>query len=362
MIRKRYEVELESQTETDAQRYQRLLEEFREIYRQTWGHPTMQKIFRHGAHWMMPDDHDIFDNLDRHHLNSTLSPVVRAGRQAYYEYQFQLQEDGDLLDSEGRTSPRILSDAIDHYIRIGSTILVFMDTRFQRVFQYESERPLFGQRQMLQLQENLAGWGKDDKIKTILILTAVPVLFQSTPMCVLAEEMTREKYGAHPDLLSDTLYFLNLVKPFHKKIWLISGDIHQFAHVKICESSGEVCLTELISSGMTRSSASAFSWTLVVYFMIGKLPTTVVEDWTAFVWHNFLGNSYTVLKLTHNDFLWQAVLRQASNESFEFRLALFLFDNALVVFVLVLVVILLCCGLAMRRLSRVFCSPKVKDV
>jgi len=309
----------------------------------------------------MPDDHEIFDNVDRRHLNSTRSPVVMAGRQAYYEYEFQLQEDGDLLDSEGHTAPRVLADSIDQHIRIGSTVLVFLDLRFHRVFQFDPKRPLFGQRQMLQLQENLANWGTDDEIKGIVIFTSIPVLFQSTWMCKLSDNSMQEKCTTHPDLLSDTQYFLNALKPFHKKIRFVSGDVHQFVHLNLCKSSRQVCIPALISSGMTRSTACPHSWMMLLYFMVGKVFTTVVvDDWTAYISNNVMSNSYTVLKLTSDGVNWQAVLRGSFSEPFDYRLAVFVFDHAHMAFLVGFLIILLFVGLILRGLVRLFCSPSQK--
>eukprot|EP01138_Halocafeteria_seosinensis_P003581 gb/GECG01003660.1/.p1 GENE.gb/GECG01003660.1/~~gb/GECG01003660.1/.p1 ORF type:complete len:896 (+),score=72.49 gb/GECG01003660.1/:1-2688(+) len=116
---------------------------FRQGYRFSWGRDTAATMLRNGAHWMVPDDHDIVNNLDawmvghkdpaRHLLtpfiqavkrklwalgvtepNAEISPanttdalmvkhyntgmnklshVLHAGRQTAYEYQFQLISD-----------------------------------------------------------------------------------------------------------------------------------------------------------------------------------------------------------------------------------------------------------------------------
>src|SRR5690606_19225128 len=48
--------------------FEQLLEGFRNVYRKTWGNPTLQNVLRNGANWMLPDDHDIINNLDREFL------------------------------------------------------------------------------------------------------------------------------------------------------------------------------------------------------------------------------------------------------------------------------------------------------
>jgi hypothetical protein len=44
------------------------VERFRDLYRYSWSRDAMKTILRHGAHWMLPDDHDIINNADEHML------------------------------------------------------------------------------------------------------------------------------------------------------------------------------------------------------------------------------------------------------------------------------------------------------
>ncbi len=88
---------------------------FRDMYRRAWSRPAMRRVLRVGAHFMLPDDHDVINNLDPRMLNSTLAAasasasasaelatanalVVAAGRQAYFEYQQQLRDDWTAAD------------------------------------------------------------------------------------------------------------------------------------------------------------------------------------------------------------------------------------------------------------------------
>jgi len=41
---------------------------YRSCYRRQWGRPLMQRVLRRGAHWMLPDDHDVVNNLNWFHL------------------------------------------------------------------------------------------------------------------------------------------------------------------------------------------------------------------------------------------------------------------------------------------------------
>jgi hypothetical protein len=91
--------------------YAGALHAFRDLYRRSWSRSTMRRVLRVGAHFMLPDDHDISNNLDprmwhdrtkrpsEYHLSHVLESgsavkiAIAAGRQAYYEYQYQLQFD-----------------------------------------------------------------------------------------------------------------------------------------------------------------------------------------------------------------------------------------------------------------------------
>ena len=69
---------------TDDQSYEDILEEYRKLYRLTWGTSIKQQFFRKGSHLMIPDDHDIINNLDAPLLYTHLQEMLFAGRQAYY--------------------------------------------------------------------------------------------------------------------------------------------------------------------------------------------------------------------------------------------------------------------------------------
>lgn len=98
-----------------------MLTAFRNAYREAWSHPWATVVLRRGAHWMLPDDHDVVNNLDAwmraaytnattdaewhalalRHLKTnftsagvnSLPDIVVAGHTAYLEYQMQLHRD-----------------------------------------------------------------------------------------------------------------------------------------------------------------------------------------------------------------------------------------------------------------------------
>lgn len=45
-------------------RFEEILNEFRGLYRETFGRKAAQRVLRIGAHWMIPDDHEIINNFN----------------------------------------------------------------------------------------------------------------------------------------------------------------------------------------------------------------------------------------------------------------------------------------------------------
>jgi hypothetical protein len=49
-----------------------------------------------------------------------------------------------------------------------------------------------------------------------------------------------------------------MMLPYHQKIKLVSGDIHQFVLGDICHSSG-ACIPQMVASGITKGTTGEFS-------------------------------------------------------------------------------------------------------
>jgi hypothetical protein len=131
--------------------FQELLLAFRTLYRDNWSRSTMQSILRSGAHYMLPDDHEVVNNLDARQwqgsshtvpnppdatdaipvpidspawcalsqqqqaVHSALARMPRAnlvlaGRQTFYEYQYALQADY-MPSVDHLVHPSVIEDA-----------------------------------------------------------------------------------------------------------------------------------------------------------------------------------------------------------------------------------------------------------
>jgi hypothetical protein len=113
-----------------------LIDQFRSCYRQTWGINVMQKILRSGPNWMLPDDHEVINNISPDMLdNPQKRDIISAGLQVIAEYEYSLYQDADLSKWNSFYS-------IDFSKRAQ-----FIDLRFERVIGFSQRKPLLGDSQ-----------------------------------------------------------------------------------------------------------------------------------------------------------------------------------------------------------------------
>lgn len=318
--------------------FEQLLEGFRNVYRKTWGNPTLQNVLRNGANWMLPDDHDIINNLDREFLEDRRD-VILAGRQAFYEYQFQLLE--DVFDENGNELEMVKKDQIYRFKRLGPVGLVLADTRFHRTFHYEPENPLLGKQQLYDIDQQLKKWKDDPTIQHVLIFTSVPLTFISPTMAKIVYKVEKERYPAHPDLVNDTIKLMNVMKQCAPKIRIISGDVHQFVMSKLCHKDG-TCISQMITSGMTNGSATIGEIKLWAFYLLGlHFTSNEVGGWKVHIDHQFLGNNYGVIERIGNQLIWKGVLRESSELTLTQRTLHFIFTNFIIIlqFIFALIVV-----------------------
>lgn len=270
--------------------FEELVEKFRRVYRKTWTNPTIRKVLRNGAHWMLPDDHDIINNLDKRSIDLSENPdavpeMINAGRQAVYEYQIQLQRDIYQKDSNGELLPAefMERDEIYFFKSMANVCWMFLDTRFQKTFQFDSSSAILGSRQIAAIKEALNTCAKDARIVTAF--SSVPFLFMSETFAKIVYKVEKEKYSTHPDLQQDAINFLNLMGEFKKKhpkkdVKLVGGDIHQFFVSRICNISAiPVCIDQLATSGITKGSRIIQEMKLFLFYLLHSFQHTQVGSW-----------------------------------------------------------------------------------
>lgn len=279
--------------------YDEILQEFRRIYRYSWSSPYMKKALRSGFHWMMPDDHDIINNLDEHFLESPMRNVILAGRQAFYEYQYQLFGDLDLLKN----------DEIYFFKNVSNYGLAVMDFRFSRTFQYDKKNPLLGKKQYELFKSHVKAWNESKEIEKILIFSQIPFPIMTETAAKIVDIAEKEKYMSHPDLVDYTIDLLNFLKPYHSKVKLIAGDAHHFALTSLCHQDG-TCLQQMVTSGITQKSTVIDSPKIYTFTtLLNWFDSKRVRDWKMKYNYQYLDKNYGVLELG-KDFHWKGVFQK----------------------------------------------------
>ncbi|ETP30860.1 hypothetical protein F442_20210 [Phytophthora nicotianae P10297] len=369
-------------------RYDAVLQQFRGIYRKTFGRKAAQRVLRVGAHWMIPDDHEIVNNFNFELVqkafqaphNSLLSESererlvalqlhCRAGLQAYYEFQYQLYHDfpWDNVD--------FLEDALGDIIRtypvyfaveLQQLKLLFLDVRFDRSFfdQREDLPKLVSDQQRQYINGKLQSWSQEGE-NIAVVFASMPLFFQSAFSAAIAHIVEHETYPGMAEQrpgLEDLFQLFQRSSPLIRL--LVGGDLHMLAHSRVCPREGfnSSCLDQLITSGVTNGSTSiqdpklipyyyfitqltpvfeiAYSWARLIPLLSSLLPRS--SPWYIEYDRVFLGRNYGILELTSDgNFTWAQTVTEPYNEVYQRRVQ-FVIDAStpeVVAFVVLLIAI-----------------------
>lgn len=323
--------------------YNDILKAYRQVYTESWNYPVLSNILRNHSHLMLLDDHDIVNNFNKEKWRNTdpwMKAFARAGIQSFLQYQhhlhsniphFSFVESADeanccLPYPNGKNLCSTSKwDKFDELVlslpyygskEYGNIGLLWLDTRSDRAFSSHGE--LFGKVQLDYVKETLIEWNKNDNIHEILIISGVPLIYQSTFMSLIAYYGEGERYLSHPDLVESTGELLDIIFEYPEKITLISGDIHMYLNSSICRGQDNVCIKQYITSGMTTKSSTIRSWHLYLYafFAVWFFTPYVYTDTATYyldVSKVFLDNNY--LQYTYNgiESNWIVTLREFDN-------------------------------------------------
>lgn len=287
-------------------RYDDLLDAFRGIYRTTFGRPVMQRVLRRGAHWMLPDDHEVMNNVNRERVDRAfrgwtdellsdderallfeLTLHHRAGMQVFYEFQYQLQRDvpWGSIDFFSQPLDEIIRDLPLHFsVDVGALKLFFLDVRYDRAFLPETgTSKLIGTTQHNELTGELQKWRRErdeaHEPVTAVVLANLPLYFHSSLSGAIAYMVEKESYPGLADHRATLENLLATLIPSNQSIvqLLVGGDVHMMAHSRVCTISHDShCVDQLIASGMTRGSTAIEDAKLIpFYYLITKLTPLV---------------------------------------------------------------------------------------
>lgn len=316
-----------------SESYSGLLDKFRHIYLKTWMNKPMQTILRHSANWMIPDDHDFANNADDSLMETHLAEVLLAGRQAFFEYQFQLVK--NITTQEGLPTQEVANSEVYFTRVVGNTAMAFVDCRVHRTFHPEPASPFFGKYQIDDLKEKLPQWHADPAIQHVFIFSPTPFFISPESSANLVYFMEKEKLPAHPHLINSTDEFLRLLLPYRSKIHVIGGDIHAYLNTSLClrrneDVSPTECLRQISTSGITNGSAVINSLKLTIFTATWTyLTTRRVLDWEYNHHDVYLGENFVTISIQGAERTLTLVTQELSDSQ---RLIAFLFKNTAIIF------------------------------
>ncbi|RHY17277.1 hypothetical protein DYB25_003256 [Aphanomyces astaci] len=172
-----------------AANFHATLHAYRGLYRRAFGRPLAQRVLRHGAHYMQVDDHDIVSNWSgdtwySHHV------MMRAGLQAYFEYQYQLLTDWTNVPPCQSGPKEELYRTVYHHVTLGDhqLQLVFADTRFERGLTLSTNQ-LVSSSQLSFLNST---WAENASMR--VLFTSVPLFFHTAKSAAIAHFVDGELY------------------------------------------------------------------------------------------------------------------------------------------------------------------------
>jgi hypothetical protein len=246
---------------------------------------------------MLPDDHDVLNNLDERVFDSTAPPWKRriaiAGRVAYLMYQAQLLFDIDefVFDSELKGT---FTQQVFFFKRLGHTALAMLDLRFSRTYQPDKSSPLIGTAQKEALAASLSTWSTDKDVKNIIVVSSVPLMFHTSFWAHIAHVADGERYPGHKDLAMDRNHLIDMFFQEPKVSLIVGGDVHMYSSISLCDAKGRRCIDEVITSGVTEGSTTSGEiklWLfefLVVNFNLGSIGDYRINFKESYVYKNYL--------------------------------------------------------------------------
>eukprot|EP00439_Symbiodinium_sp_Y106_P043175 s2486_g5.t1 len=218
-------------------------EHFRNVYRETWGHPPTRWVLANVPNLMILDDHDIRDDWgDRPEDKQSESVDRFLGEIAYRvfnSYQRLLHEDPVELPDGTSCKPEF-----DYHMHVfGDVGLLFVDVRACKTFHWkESEdvcAPMLGQAQWAAIEEALAPGGMLAACKALLALVPEPLGYVSRAFTqIMGNTVCDDLLGqwsaeAHR---AEVPRFLKMLKawrdkesspPCKREVLIVAGDVHE---------------------------------------------------------------------------------------------------------------------------------------
>lgn len=237
-----------------ASKQEEICEKYKEVYRDTWKHPSTAKCLAHCPSLMIYDDHEIRDNWgdNPRDCNKDCKEyfVARCAWTVTLEYQRQLFEDVDFSNLDA-----IQKDYYFHVIdKIG---LMFLDIRGSRTFhRVENDKtPYLGSRQWEDIDKALGHGGVFDNVRILVVCSPAPLVFLvpsltvAAPTCVNRLEDFKGHWSKYKNEQRRMIDSLRRWKESGegREVIVLGGDVHCGGHSCILES-GKTLFYQLTTS------------------------------------------------------------------------------------------------------------------
>jgi hypothetical protein len=236
---------------------------YRDVYRETWGHPPTAEALANVANIMIMNDHEIRDGYgeDEEELAPTSAAgfIARCGYDVYCEYQRSLR-----CLPEGHMGT-------DHFLDLwgGSIGIALIDIRAARAFDAKAAdpTPYLGSKQWSDLRTSLSEHGLFAGVRALLVLAATPLVFYS-PETDVTDKDTDTENGLHGQWSSnkfrpEQVAMLDALREWKngdaggasRELVLAGGGVHVGACTAIFYKGEKMC-EQLIASPVSNKPSS----------------------------------------------------------------------------------------------------------
>jgi alkaline phosphatase D len=219
---------------------ERVLELFRDLYRESWSLPSVRQQLATGSNLMVLDDHEIRndwgDRPEEMEGHSDAWWVGTLARRAYAEYQVQLYRDVPRVNMPPSLMDLHMSD-LHHAHRMGNVGLMMLDCRAAKVWGPPSDaHPFLGSRQAADVAAWLAPGGLLGREDCVSLVVGAPI-----PLALVGGQATAELLTvAHPEFAGhwssarhapDRAWLLGELRRWRdavpgRQITVLGGDLH----------------------------------------------------------------------------------------------------------------------------------------
>jgi phosphodiesterase/alkaline phosphatase D-like protein len=256
--------ELDGSTARPKAVERRILERYRDLYRQTWNHDATAEVLAETSNLMIWDDHEIRDDwgsrCEDKDPDSVDYYIGTLARRVYREYQRQLWDPAALV------AP---SEALEYHAHAwGRMGLLFVDQRSGRSFHSDPARPYLGTPQWQWITDSLFR-GQLSQCAVLVVATSVPLAYLGMRATATGSRIIDDlqDHWAYPAHQKEQVEFLRTLRQWKEArpdrcLLLLGGDVHVGGHTDVTHDGTPFC-TQLITGTITNKPPAWFGYALL---------------------------------------------------------------------------------------------------